>query len=65
MVILHDGEELHLERTGDLGEGNAGMLIVVDGRERPEYVPWTNVDQVDFDRARGCPRRPAGARSPM
>ena len=38
-VTLHDGEELQLERAGDLGEGNAGMLIFVDGRERPEYVP--------------------------
>jgi len=48
-VTLHDGEELQLERTGDLGEGNAGMLIFVDGRQRPEYVPWTDVEQVDFD----------------
>jgi len=49
-VTLHDGEELQLERTGDLGEGNAGMLIFVDGRERPEYVQWTDVEQVDFER---------------
>ncbi len=49
-VTLHDGEELQLERTGDLGEGNAGMLIFVDGREHAEYVPWTDVEQVDFDR---------------
>jgi hypothetical protein len=49
-VTLHNGEELQLERTGDLGEGNAGMLIFVDGRKRPEYVPWTDVEQVDFDR---------------
>ena len=49
-VTLHDGEELQLERTGDLGEGNGGLLIFVDGRERPEYVPWTDVEQVDFDR---------------
>jgi hypothetical protein len=49
-VTLHSGEELQLERTGDLGEGNAGMLIFVDGRERPEYVPWSDVKQVDFDR---------------
>ena len=49
-VTLHDGEELQLERTGDLGEGNAGMLIFVDGRERPEYVQWTDIEQVDFDR---------------
>ena len=49
-VTLHSGEELQLERTGDLGDGNAGMLIFVKGRERPEYVPWTDVEQVDFDR---------------
>jgi hypothetical protein len=26
------------------------MLIFVDGHQRPEYVPWTDVKQVDFDR---------------
>jgi len=49
-VTLHSGEGLQLERTGDLGERNAGMLIFVDGRERPEYVRWTDVEQVDFNR---------------
>jgi hypothetical protein len=49
-VTLHGGEELRLERTGDLGERNAGMLIFVDGGQRPEYVPWTDVERVDFDR---------------
>ena len=38
------------ERTGDLGEGNGGMLIFVDGRERYEYVAWADVEQVDFER---------------
>ncbi len=49
-VTLHSGENLKLECAGDLGEGNAGMLIYVDGRERPEYVPWTEVERVDVDR---------------
>jgi len=49
-VTLHSDEELQLERAGDLGELNAGMLIFVDGRQRPEYVPWTDVERVDFDR---------------
>ena len=49
-MTLHSAEELQLERTGDLGEGNAGMLIFVDGRQRPEYVLWTDVEQVDLDR---------------
>jgi hypothetical protein len=26
------------------------MLIFVDGRERPEHVQWTDVEQIDFDR---------------
>jgi len=49
-VTLQDGEELELEPTGDLGEKNAGMLIFVDGRTHPEYVPWTEVAQIDLDR---------------
>jgi hypothetical protein len=49
-VTLRNGEELQLERTGDLGERNAGMLIFVGGLPRPEYVPWTDVREVVFDR---------------
>jgi len=50
MVTLHSGEELQLELSGDLGESSAGMLVFVDGHQRPEYVPWVDVEQVDFDR---------------
>jgi hypothetical protein len=49
-VTLQNGEELRLERAGDLGDRNGGLLIFVDGRQRPEYVPWTDVEQADFDR---------------
>jgi hypothetical protein len=49
-VILHSGEQLELERTGDLDDWNAGMLIFVNGNERPEYVPWRDVQRVDLDR---------------
>jgi hypothetical protein len=48
-VTLRSGEELRLEREGDLGEGNAGLLVFVDGRTQPEYVPWTEVARVDLD----------------
>jgi hypothetical protein len=47
-VVLRAGEELPLERTGDLGAGNGGVLIFVDGRERPDVVPWTDVERLDF-----------------
>jgi hypothetical protein len=49
-VTLHDGAELQLERAGDLGQRNAGMLIFSDGRERPEYVLWADIERVDFSR---------------
>ena len=49
-VTLHGGEQLSLDRTGDLGDGNAGLLIFVAGRERPVYVQWTDVAQIEFDR---------------
>ena len=52
-VTLLDGEELQLERSGDLGEGNAGMLVFAAGGERPEYVPWTEVERIDLDRPPG------------
>ncbi|HEX6852709.1 MAG TPA: hypothetical protein VF139_15035 [Candidatus Polarisedimenticolaceae bacterium] len=48
-VALHGGEELLLERAGDLGDQNAGLMIFLEGRERPEYVPWADVERVDFD----------------
>jgi len=50
-VTLASGEELQLEPEGDLGDRNAGMLIFLDGRQRPEYVPWTNVEGIVFDPA--------------
>lgn len=48
-VSLHSGDKLQLERTGDLGESNAGLLVFADGREQAEYVPWGDVRRVDFD----------------
>ena len=50
-VVLQGGEALQLERSGDLGEGNAGVLIFTDGDRNPEYVPWADVRQIDFGRA--------------
>jgi hypothetical protein len=50
LVTLHSGEALQLERAGDLGAGNAGLLIFVAGRERPEYVRWRDVVRIDFDK---------------
>lgn len=51
-VLLHGGEELELERDGDLGDGNAGLLVFGHGTDTPEYVAWSDVARVDFDRPR-------------
>jgi hypothetical protein len=59
-VVLQSGEELQLERDGDLGERNAGLLIFVPGSERPEYVNWKDVAKVELDRPPAM--YPAGAR---
>jgi len=49
-VTLHSGELLPLDRDGDLGGGNAGMLIFAgDSRKKPEYVRWTEIKQIHFD----------------
>jgi hypothetical protein len=49
-VTLHNGEVLQLELAGDLGQTNAGMLIFVDGRKQPEYLRWTEIKQIHFER---------------
>jgi hypothetical protein len=49
-VTLHSGEELQLERGGDLGENNGGLLIFANGAAPPEYVPWREVEEIDLDR---------------
>jgi hypothetical protein len=49
-VILHSGESLELECAGDLSDRNGGMLIFIEGRRSPEYVPWQEVGRIEFDR---------------
>ena len=51
-VTLVNGEELRVERSGDLGDRNAGVLVFADGGgEHPEYVPWAEIARIDFDRS--------------
>ncbi len=48
-LTLRTGEELRLEVAGDLGPGNAGMLVFGKGQPRPEYVAWGEVERIDFE----------------
>jgi hypothetical protein len=47
-VKLAGGEELPLERVGDLGPGHAGMLVFGEGGGRAEYVPWEGVARIEL-----------------
>jgi hypothetical protein len=47
-VTLRGGELLQLESGGDLGEANAGVLVFVEGQERPEYLPWVEIERIDL-----------------
>lgn len=47
-VTLRSGEALALERQGDLGEGNAGLLVFAGGEKKPEYVAWKDVARVEL-----------------
>jgi hypothetical protein len=47
-VMLRSGERLQLERAGDLGRDNGGLLIFTAGEDRAEYVPWRDVARIDF-----------------
>ncbi|MEO8275028.1 MAG: hypothetical protein ABI639_02355 [Thermoanaerobaculia bacterium] len=51
MVTLDSGEALQLELGGDLGPKNGGLLIFADGASSPEYLAWSEIRRIDFDRS--------------
>ena len=59
-MTLGNGEQLRLDRRGDLGAAHGGMLIFLDGSQRPEYVLWSDVERIEFTPA-AAPRSVAPA----
>ena len=47
-VTLQSGETLQLDRSGDLGDDNGGLLVFAENEESPQYVPWPDVERIDF-----------------
>jgi hypothetical protein len=47
-VTLRSGERVELERSGDLGDRNAGVLVFVGGGADAEYVPWKDIERIDL-----------------
>lgn len=50
VLTLHSGERLELERTGDLDETNAGLLVLAEGGEPPVYVRFEEVRRIELAR---------------
>lgn len=48
-IVLCDGGELAVERAGDVGERNAGILIFAAGEGEPRHVAWSDVERIEFD----------------
>lgn len=49
-VTLRDGRRLRLAGDEDTGRGHAGLLVFADGRDKPDYLPWSSVRLVELDR---------------
>ncbi|MDZ4675393.1 MAG: hypothetical protein SGI84_13125 [Gemmatimonadota bacterium] len=49
-ITLLSGEVLQLEGAGDLSPQQGGILSFVAGADRAVYVPWREVERVEFDR---------------
>jgi hypothetical protein len=54
-VQLQNGEALALERSGDLGPNNGGLLVFPSGRPEPQYQAWDSIARIDFDGAAAAP----------
>ncbi len=52
-ATLHSGGTLLLHQAGDLGEGNAGLLVFSGDSALPEYVAWSEVRRHRAGPARG------------
>ncbi len=46
LVVLTTGETLTLENSQDVGENNSGVLVFVN--RDPLYIPWADVDRIEF-----------------
>jgi hypothetical protein len=49
-ITLHNGEQLHLNLSGDLAPANAGILVFTGDSQRPAYLRWSAVAHIQLDR---------------
>ncbi len=49
-LVLYSGEELELEDSQDASDSNDGILILDERGRDPQYLPWEEVDKIEFER---------------
>ncbi|HMJ69427.1 MAG TPA: hypothetical protein VK508_11045 [Cyclobacteriaceae bacterium] len=47
-VELKNGEKLMLTDGQDVNDLNQGVLIFAQGKEKPQYIPWNKVSEIEF-----------------
>jgi hypothetical protein len=47
-IELKNGQKLTLGDGQDVDERNQGLLVFVDGKGDPKYIPWDKVSEVEF-----------------
>lgn len=48
-VELRNGKKLTLDEGQDVNELNQGVLVFASGKEEPTYIPWDEVNDIEFN----------------
>jgi hypothetical protein len=47
-IELKNGTKLMLSDGQDVNERNQGVLVFAQGKDRPQYVPWDKISEIEF-----------------
>ena len=50
IVELVNGESLRLEASQDVSSSNDGVLVLTNGDKDRSYIPWDEIEQINFSR---------------
>jgi len=48
MIELRSGKKITLDEGQDVNEKNQGVLVFVSDKEKPSYIPWGEVNEIEF-----------------
>jgi hypothetical protein len=47
-IELKSGQKLKLHDAQDVDERNQGLLLFASGKDKPTYIPWEKVSEIEF-----------------